>query len=85
MMASPEVPRILLKDGQSIPQLGFGVWQVDDEKAPKVVGAAIDAGYRLIDTATNYGNEAGIGRTLKQTAAQPTLRDDEALERQSRL
>jgi 2,5-diketo-D-gluconate reductase A len=60
-MASTEVPRILLNDGQSIPQLGFGVWQVDDEKAPKVVGAAIDAGYRLIDTATNYGNEAGSG------------------------
>jgi predicted oxidoreductase len=46
------------------------IWRLAgaDENAPKVVGAAIDAGYRLIDTATNYGNETGTGRTLKQTA-----------------
>src|SRR2546423_6785072 len=66
--AKSQVPRIALNDGHSIPQLGFGVWRVDDERAPEIVGAAIDAGYRLIDTATNYGNETGIGRTLKQTA-----------------
>jgi 2,5-diketo-D-gluconate reductase A len=66
--ARPQVPRIALNDGHSIPQLGFGVWRVDDEKAPEIVGAAIDAGYRLIDTAANYGNEAGVGRTFKQSA-----------------
>jgi 2,5-diketo-D-gluconate reductase A len=64
----PEVPRISLNDGHSIPQLGFGVWQIDDLNAPEIVGTAIDAGYRLIDTATDYGNEAGVGRTLKGTA-----------------
>jgi 2,5-diketo-D-gluconate reductase A len=64
----PEVPRISLNDGHSIPQLGFGVWQIDDLNAPEIVGTAIDAGYRLIDTATDYGNEAGVGRTLKSTA-----------------
>jgi 2,5-diketo-D-gluconate reductase A len=63
-----QIPQIALNDGHSIPQLGFGVWQIDDTKAPEIVGAAIDAGYRLIDTATNYGNEAGVGRTLEQTA-----------------
>jgi 2,5-diketo-D-gluconate reductase A len=63
-----EVPRIRLNDGHSIPQLGFGVWQVHDAKAPEIVGAAIDAGYRLIDTAANYGNEAGVGRTIQRSA-----------------
>jgi 2,5-diketo-D-gluconate reductase A len=63
-----EVPRISLNDGHSIPQLGFGTWQVDDVKAPEIIGAAINAGYRLIDTAANYGNEAGVGRALVRTA-----------------
>jgi 2,5-diketo-D-gluconate reductase A len=66
--ATRQVLRTSLNDGHSIPQLGFGVWQVDDAKAPEIVGVAIDAGYRLIDTATNYGNEAGVGRAIQQAA-----------------
>ena len=46
-----EVPRLVLNDGQSIPQIGLGMWQTDDAKAPEIVGAAIGAGYRLFDTA----------------------------------
>ena len=65
MTSGSEVPRLGLNDGHSIPQLGLGMWQTGDGKAPEIVGAAIGAGYRLIDTATNYGNEAGVGRALE--------------------
>ncbi|MFG2292562.1 aldo/keto reductase [Streptomyces sp. NPDC048603] len=47
-----------------MPQLGFGVWQVPDAEAERVVGAALEAGYRSIDTASVYGNEAGTGRAV---------------------
>ncbi|MET7247141.1 aldo/keto reductase [Methylobacterium sp. EM32] len=55
---------LTLNDGKRIPQLGFGVWRLSDEEAPSVVGTALEAGYRLIDTAAMYGNEAGIGRAV---------------------
>ncbi|MGW0748829.1 aldo/keto reductase [Streptomyces sp. NPDC002587] len=47
-----------------MPQLGFGVWQVPDAEAERTVGAALEAGYRSIDTAAVYGNEAGTGKAL---------------------
>ena len=56
-----EQPRIALNDGNSIPQLGFGVWQVPNESAPAVVGQALKVGYRSIDTAQGYENETGVG------------------------
>lgn len=55
---------LTLNDGKRIPQLGFGVWRLSDEEAPAIVGAAFEAGYRSIDTAAMYGNEAGIGRAI---------------------
>lgn len=61
-----DVPSIPLNDGNSIPQLGFGVWRLEEEDAPKVIGAAIDAGYRHIDTAQGYDNEAGVGRAIAE-------------------
>ncbi|MEV5573743.1 aldo/keto reductase [Spirillospora sp. NPDC052269] len=48
-----------------MPQLGFGVWQVADDEAEKAVGVALENGYRSIDTASAYGNEAGTGRALR--------------------
>ena len=60
-----EQPRIALNDGNSIPQLGFGVWQVPNESAPSVVGQALKAGYRSIDTAQGYENEAGVGEAIR--------------------
>jgi diketogulonate reductase-like aldo/keto reductase len=60
------VPRLLLNDGRRLPQLGFGVWQIDNADAPEIIGTAIHAGYRLIDTAANYGNEAGVGQAIKR-------------------
>ncbi|MEU9232307.1 aldo/keto reductase [Streptomyces subrutilus] len=47
-----------------MPQLGFGVWQVPDAEAERAVATALEAGYRSIDTASVYGNEAGTGRGL---------------------
>jgi 2,5-diketo-D-gluconate reductase A len=59
------VANIALADGNTIPQLGYGVWQVEDEVAADVVGQALDAGYRHIDTARAYDNEEGVGRALR--------------------
>lgn len=59
-----DIPSIFLNDGNSIPQLGFGVWQVPDDEAENAVSEAIRAGYRLIDTAQGYENEAGVGRAI---------------------
>lgn len=59
-----QAPLVKFNDGNEIPQLGYGVWQVEDEVAEKVVGLALDAGFRHIDTAKIYGNEEGVGRAL---------------------
>lgn len=59
------VPALPFHDGRSVPQLGYGVWQVEDEVAADVVRQAIDAGYRHIDTAAGYQNEGGVGRAVK--------------------
>ncbi|GAA1701337.1 aldo/keto reductase [Streptomyces yatensis] len=58
------VPRLTLHTGLEIPQLGFGVFQVEDAQTTDAVLSAIEAGYRSIDTAAIYGNEAGVGRAL---------------------
>lgn len=55
---------IPLNNGTSIPQLGFGVWQVPDDVAETVVGEALKVGYRHIDTAALYRNEEGVGRAV---------------------
>jgi diketogulonate reductase-like aldo/keto reductase len=58
------VPALTLNNGVSMPQLGFGVWQVPDDEAEKAVATALEAGYRSIDTAALYQNEEGTGRAL---------------------
>jgi 2,5-diketo-D-gluconate reductase A len=63
----PVSPVLTLNDGNTIPQLGFGVWQVPDDVTAEVVGTAIAAGYRSIDTAVVYENEAGVGAALKSS------------------
>jgi len=62
------VPELKFLDGNTIDQLGYGVWQVPDAEAEIVVGKAIDAGYRHIDTARIYGNEEGVGRAIAATS-----------------
>ncbi len=61
------VPQIALNDGSAIPQLGFGVFQVPAEDTARIVGEAFAAGYRMIDTAWGYMNEAGVGEALAST------------------
>ncbi|MEU6058464.1 aldo/keto reductase [Streptomyces sp. NPDC047097] len=60
-----KVPSITLNNGVSMPQLGFGVWQVSDDEATKAVGTALEAGYRSIDTAAAYENEKGTGEAIR--------------------
>ena len=47
----PDIPTLTLSDGTRIPQLGFGTWNVTPEDAARIVGHALEAGYRHIDTA----------------------------------
>ncbi|MFD3611005.1 aldo/keto reductase [Streptomyces atroolivaceus] len=61
------VPTVTLNNGVTIPQLGFGVFQVPDDETTAAVTDALEAGYRSIDTAAVYGNEAGVGRALAES------------------
>jgi diketogulonate reductase-like aldo/keto reductase len=56
------VPMHTLNDGTRLPGLGLGTWPMDDAQAEEAVAGALGLGYRLIDTATNYRNETGVGR-----------------------
>lgn len=58
-------PFITLNDGNNIPQLGLGVWQVADDQAGPALAAAFEAGYRAIDTAAAYNNEESVGKAIK--------------------
>lgn len=66
-------PTLTFHDGNTIPQLGYGVWKVEDTVATDVVQQAFAAGYRHIDTARIYGNEEGVGRAI---AASDVPRED---------
>lgn len=61
------IPNLTLNDGQQIPQLGFGVWQVSPEEVVPAVSSALQSGYRHIDTAAIYGNEEGVGKAIKES------------------
>ncbi|MBJ6647756.1 aldo/keto reductase [Streptomyces griseoincarnatus] len=58
------IPQHTLNDGTTIPALGLGTWPMDDAEAERAVTTALEAGYRLIDTAANYRNETGVGRAV---------------------
>ena len=58
------VPTIDLNDGNTIPQLGFGVFQIEPEDTEEAVRVALDVGYRHVDTAEMYGNEEGVGAAI---------------------
>ncbi|GAB7110424.1 aldo/keto reductase [Streptomyces phaeofaciens JCM 4814] len=57
-----DIPVHTLNDGTRLPALGLGTWPMDDAQAEEAVAGALELGYRLIDTATNYRNETGVGR-----------------------
>ncbi|WP_067859866.1 aldo/keto reductase [Nocardia shimofusensis] len=60
----PSIPAVTLNDGTTIPQLGFGVFRVPDDEATPAVAAALEGGYRAIDTAAYYRNEPGTGAAI---------------------
>jgi 2,5-diketo-D-gluconate reductase A len=62
-----DVPTLRLNNGVEMPQLGFGVFLVPADEVVEPVRAALEAGYRLIDTAKLYGNEEGVGRAIRES------------------
>jgi 2,5-diketo-D-gluconate reductase A len=69
----PQVPSVALNSGFQIPQFGYGVFKVDPAETERLVSEALELGYRHIDTAAIYGNEAGVGRAI---AASGIARDE---------
>jgi len=63
----PDVPRITLNNGQAIPQLGFGVFQITPADTVEATLKALDVGYRHIDTAEMYGNEKEVGEAVRRS------------------
>ena len=61
------IPQVTLNDGSSIPQLGFGVYKIPEAETVDAVLAALDAGYRHIDTAAFYENERGVGEGVRRS------------------
>ncbi|TPG36855.1 aldo/keto reductase [Mycolicibacterium hodleri] len=73
---NPAVPSISLNDGNSVPAIGLGVWQTPAGDTERAVSAALDAGYRHVDTAAAYGNETEVGLALAGAASSGITRDD---------
>ena len=67
----PAVPSLVMNNGIQIPQLGFGVL-IPPEETEKAVSEALSAGYRLIDTAQGYRNEAGVGAAIASAGISAT-------------
>jgi diketogulonate reductase-like aldo/keto reductase len=66
------VPTVRLNNGVEIPQLGFGVFQVKPEECVQAVRAALEIGYRHIDTAEMYGNEKEVGQAIRESGIDPS-------------
>src|ERR687884_893434 len=64
-MTMNAVPNITLNDGNTIPQLGFGVFLIEPENTAEAVSEALEIGYRHIDTAEMYGNEKEVGEAIR--------------------
>ena len=77
------VPDLALNDGQTIPQLGFGVFQIEPDETAEAVQRALDIGYRHIDTAEMYRNEKGVGEAVRASglARERGLRHQQAQQR----
>lgn len=61
---SPASPMLTLNDGRTMPQLGFGTYKLDNDSVGTPIAIALDEGYRLVDTASFYDNEEGVGKAL---------------------
>ena len=62
-----QVPRYTLNDGQSVPVIGFGTYPLRGDDGVEVMVHALEAGYRLLDTAVNYGNEEEVGEAVRRS------------------
>ena len=76
-------PIIKLHDGNLMPQLGLGVWQASIEETTRAVSKALEIGYRSIDTAAIYKNEAGVGAALQSSSLPRSEHHHQAVERRS--
>lgn len=73
MSPAPTTPSVTLTSGAAMPIVGFGTWQLTGAAAQRSVAAALEAGYRHVDTATVYGNQVQVGRAVRESAV---ARDD---------
>jgi 2,5-diketo-D-gluconate reductase A len=64
---APDVPRYELNDGHSAPVIGFGTYPLRGDEAVVAITHALEAGYRLLDTAVNYGNEEEVGEAVRRS------------------
>ena len=64
MTSAAAIPTVTLNDENTMPVIGLGVGELSDSETEQAVSAALEAGYRLIDTAAAYGNEAAVGRAI---------------------
>jgi len=62
-----EIPRYTLNDGQSVPVIGFGTYPLRGDEGVEAMVRALEAGYRLLDTAVNYGNEEEVGEAVRRS------------------
>lgn len=72
-----EVPSVRLNSGYTMPVFGLGTWSLDDKTAEECVYLAIREGYRLIDTARYYGNEAGVGRGVRRAVREGVVKRED--------
>ena len=62
------IPNIQLNDGKLMPQIGLGLWKVEDFQAEAIISQALDAGYRSLDGAAIYRNETGLGKAIENSS-----------------
>ena len=67
MTTTPDVPAYTLNDGSTLPAIGFGTYPLKGAEGVEAIGHALEAGYRLLDTAVNYENEAEVGEALRRS------------------
>ncbi len=77
------IPTVTLNDDNTMPVIGLGVAELSDAETERAVSAALEAGYRLIDTAAAYGNEAAVGRAIAASghSARGAVRHHQARDR----
>lgn len=73
MDAMVTIPTVTLNDGTAFPELGFGTYKLTGDEGIAAIGTAIDAGYRLLDSAVNYGNEAEVGEAVRRSGIRDEL------------